>query len=104
MDAPISGALRVSFDLFERYSTVGRIAPFFRPEPASRFLVLDAGGSSPLLWDGFTSLSDVFIPDSLNVTLDLSVTEGLKNGVSASGTALPFSDGAFDFVCSLDAL
>jgi len=95
--------LELSFDLYERYALLDRIGPFFRPlnEP---YRVLDVGGRTPAFWPGFTSLAGAFIPEARVTVVDVGPAAGLENYVQASGMQLPFRDGTFDLVCSLDTL
>ena len=44
------------------------------------------------------------IPGATVAVVDIVPTPGLQNYVQASGVQLPFRDGAFDLVCSLDTL
>ncbi len=93
----------ISFSLYERYILVEPIANLFWPVD-SKYRVLDVGGHTPAFWSGFSSLAGALIPDA-NVTIaDLQPTAELKNYVQARGFALPFKDGTFDLVCSLDTL
>jgi GT2 family glycosyltransferase len=93
----------IAFDLFERYSLLEHIAKLFRPmEPGYR--VLDVGGHTPSLWPGFSSLAGEVIPDASVTVVDMHATGELRNYVRASGWALPFGDGTFDLVCSMDTL
>jgi 2-polyprenyl-3-methyl-5-hydroxy-6-metoxy-1,4-benzoquinol methylase len=93
----------ISFDLFERYRLLEPIAKLFQPH-GSGYKVLDVGGHTPPLWPGFSSLAGATIPDADVTVVDMHRTAELKNYVQASGFALPFRDGAFDLVCSLDTL
>ena len=93
----------ISFDLYERYILLARIEKLFRPS-ASPYRVLDVGGHTPAFWPGFTSLAGTLIPDAAVTVVDVLPGAELKNYVRASGLRLPFRDGAFDLVCSLDTL
>jgi hypothetical protein len=93
----------ISFDLYERYRLLEPIAKLFRPD-GSRYKVLDVGGHTPALWPGFSSLAAATIPDADVTVVDIHPAAQLMNYVRASGFALPFRDGAFDLVCSLDTL
>jgi len=93
----------IAFDLFERYSLLEQIARAFRPAD-SGYRVLDVGGHTPAFWPGFSSLAGAVIPDASVAVLDMQATADLANYVRASGFALPFCDGAFDLVCSMDTL
>src|ERR1017187_3710601 len=93
----------ISFDLYERYVLLEHIGKLFR-EGDSKYRVLDIGGHTPALWPGFTSLAAALIPDATVVVVDTLGTPGLQNYVQANGWHLPFRDGTFDLVCSLDIL
>ncbi|HLY20551.1 MAG TPA: glycosyltransferase [Bryobacteraceae bacterium] len=93
----------ISFGLFERYVLLERIAGLFRPHQ-SEYRVLDVGGHTPAFWPGFPSLAGALIPDATAVVVDLVPIGGLRNYIRASGIELPFRDGSFDLVCSLDTL
>jgi len=93
----------ISFDLYERYILLEHIGKLFRPGE-STYSVLDVGGYTPAFWAGFSSLAGVLIPDARVAVVDIVPTAELHNYVQASGVRLPFRDGAFDLVCSLDTL
>lgn len=93
----------ISFNLYERYILLERIGKLFRPAE-SRYRVLDVGGHTPAFWSGFSSLTGVLIPDADVTVVDMQPAADLKNYVRSSGFALPFRDGTFDLVCSLDTL
>jgi glycosyltransferase involved in cell wall biosynthesis len=93
----------ISFDLYERYVLLGQIEKIFR-SPGSAYRVLDVGGHTPAFWPGFPSLAGALIPDATVAVVDVLPKADLKNYVQASGLRLPFRDGAFDLVCSLDTL
>jgi len=93
----------ISFDLYERYLLLEHIGNLFRPDE-STYNVLDVGVHTPVLWPGFSSLAGVLIPDARVAVVDMFPTAGLQDYIQASGVQLPFRDGAFDLVCSLDTL
>jgi GT2 family glycosyltransferase len=93
----------ISFDLYERYILLEAIGKLFRPAE-STYRVLDVGGHTPAFWPGFPSLAGVLIPDARVAVADMISTGGLQDYVQASGVHLPFPDGTFDLVCSLDTL
>src|SRR5580658_9276121 len=93
----------ISFDLYERYLLLEHIGNLFRPGE-STYNVLDVGVHTPVLWPGFSSLAGVLIPDARVAVVDMFPTAGLQDYIQASGVQLPFRDGAFDLVCSLDTL
>ena len=93
----------IAFDLYERYILLEQIGELFRPGN-SPYQVLDVGGHTPALWPGFSSLAGALIPDACVAVVDTLPGGGLRNYVRASGVRLPFRDGAFDLVCSLDTL
>ena len=93
----------IAFDLYERYILLEHIGKLFRPGE-SPYNVLDVGGHTETFWPGFSSLAGVLIPGARVAVVDLIPTAGLQNYIQASGVQLPFRDGAFDLVCSLDTL
>ena len=93
----------IAFDLYERYILLEHIGKLFRPDE-STYNVLDVGGHTETFWPGFSSLAGVLIPGARVAVVDLLPTAGLENYIQASGVQLPFRDGAFDLVCSLDTL
>jgi O-antigen biosynthesis protein len=93
----------IAFDLYERYILLEHIGKLFRPAD-SPYNVLDVGGHTETFWPGFSSLAGVLIPDARVAVVDLLPAAGLQNYIQASGVRLPFRDGAFDLVCSLDTL
>ena len=93
----------IAFDLYERYILLEHIGKLFRPGE-STYNVLDVGGHTAAFWPGFSSLAGVMIPGATVAVVDIVPTPGLQNYVQASGVQLPFRDGAFDLVCSLDTL
>ena len=93
----------ISFDLYERYILLEHISKLFRPGE-SRYNVLDVGGLTPAFWPGFSSVAGVLIPGATVTVVDIVPTAELQNYVQANGLQLPFRDGAFDLVCSLDTL
>ena len=95
--------VEIAFDLYERYVLLEQIGKLFRPVE-SAYNVLDVGGHTAAFWPGFPSLAGVLIPNSRAAVVDMLPTSELRNYVRASGVRLPFRDGAFDLVCSLDTL
>ena len=93
----------IAFDLYERYILLEHIGKLFRPDE-STYNVLDVGGQTPAYWPGFSSLAGALIPGARVAVVDMHAASELRNYVRASGMRLPFRDGAFDLVCSLDTL
>jgi GT2 family glycosyltransferase len=93
----------VAFDFYERYVLLDPVGRMFRPAGRA-YRVLDVGGHTPVFWPGFASMAAVLVPDAAVVVADVAPEPGLRNYVRASGLQLPFADGAFDLVCSLDTL
>ena len=93
----------IAFDLYERYILLEHVGKLFRPGEFP-YNVLDVGGHTEKFWPGFSSLAGVLIPGARVAVVDLIPTAGLQNYIQASGVQLPFRDGAFDLVCSLDTL
>jgi glycosyltransferase involved in cell wall biosynthesis len=105
LNRPTHGARleEISFDLYERYILLEHIGSFFRP-PGSGYAVLDVGGHTSAFWPGFPSLAGDLIPEATVSVVDMIPAADLRNYIRASGVQLPFRDGAFDLVCSLDTL
>ncbi|MGA2347731.1 MAG: class I SAM-dependent methyltransferase, partial [Candidatus Sulfotelmatobacter sp.] len=93
----------IPFDLYGRYILLEHIGKLFRPG-GSAYRVLDVGGYTESFWPGFPSLAGVLIPDARVTVVDTICTARLQNYIQGSRIELPFRDGAFDLVCSLDAL
>jgi GT2 family glycosyltransferase len=93
----------IAFDLYERYILLEHIGKLFRPGE-STYNVLDVGGHTGAFWPGFPSLAGALIPGARVAVVDTIPTAELQNYIQASGAQLPFRDGAFDLVCSLDTL
>jgi glycosyltransferase involved in cell wall biosynthesis len=93
----------LAFDFYERYILLEPIGNLFRPQ-GSPYKVLDVGGCTPVFWPGFPSMAAHLIPNAAVAVVDLIPDSGLRNYVRASGLQLPFADGTFDLVCSLDTL
>ena len=93
----------ISFDLYQRYILLEHTGKLFRPGE-STYNVLDVGGHTKAFWPGFSSLAGVLISGARVAVVDIIPTAELQNYVQASGVQLPFRDGAFDLVCSLDTL
>jgi O-antigen biosynthesis protein len=93
----------IAFDLYERYILLEHVGKLFRPAE-STYKVLDVGGHTEAFWPGFPSLAGFLIPAAKVSVVDMIPTAALQNYVQASGVQLPFRDGAFDLVCSLDTL
>jgi GT2 family glycosyltransferase len=91
----------IPFDLYERYILLEHIGKLFRPG-GSTYDVLDVGGYTEAFWPGFPSLAGVLIPDARVTVVDTMSTARLQNYIQGSRIELPFRNGAFDLVCSLD--
>jgi hypothetical protein len=59
----------ISFDLYERYILLERIAQLFRPD-RTPYRVLDVGGHTEAFWPGFPSLAGAVIPDASVAVVD----------------------------------
>jgi len=92
------------FDLYERYLSLEHIGRLFRTTCELPYSVLDVGGHSPVLRPGFSSIAEISIPGSRVTVVDTIPRAWFQNYVQANGMQLPFRDGAFDLVCSLDTL
>ena len=94
---------QIAFDLYERYLLLEQIGPLFRPSDKT-YRILDVGGHTPALWAGFSSLIGAFVPGARVTVVDMLASAEFPDYVRASGLSLPFRDGEFDLVCSLDTL
>lgn len=96
MDVPVwrtPEALGLPFDQYQRYSTAARVVA--RLGGSEGRTILDVGGGPGFL--------ELFFPGSKVAVVDRFGThEG--NFVVADGARLPFADGAFDIVLTLDTL
>jgi hypothetical protein len=85
--------LELPFDQYQRYKMVEELVGLIRDDRSLR--VLDVGGHP-----GFIS---VFLPEDDTFVLDTLPPEGL-NCIQGDGARLPFENGSFDLVVSIDAL
>ncbi|MDI6892257.1 MAG: methyltransferase domain-containing protein [Actinomycetota bacterium] len=79
------------FDQFQRYKVVEEIVNLARDDKPLK--ILDVGGYPGLISD--------FLPNDETYILDVASCER-PNYIRGDGTSLPFTDGAFDVVSSLD--
>jgi len=93
----------LAFDFYQRYILLERIEKLFRPREGG-YRVLDVAGHTAAFWPGFPSIAGALIPDAGVTVVDVLPQAELRNYVRASGLRLPFRDGSFDLVCSLDTL
>jgi GT2 family glycosyltransferase len=93
----------IAFDLNQRYSIARRIATLFSTE-TEVFRVLDVGGHTPAMWDGFPSMISAVLPGAHTVVADIQPGVGISNYVQTSADALPFGNGSFDLVTCCDTL
>lgn len=93
----------LAFDLFQRYRLLSSAGLFFA-RPGSRLRLLDVGGKTPVLWEGFRSLAREMVPDSFSVVADIAPGDGLTDYVRADALRLPFADESFDLVSAFDLL
>ncbi len=93
--------LNVDFDQFQRYKAVQEIVSFYRvDDPMRIFTVLEVGSNEP-------KHLRLFLPNDSILFTDIALTEKMQADPEfqvADGTALPFEDGAFDFVVATDVL
>tara|TARA_R110001583_G_scaffold152016_1_gene303815 strand:+ start:15862 stop:18756 length:2895 start_codon:yes stop_codon:yes gene_type:complete len=85
------------FDQFQRYSTVTKIISSFHDE--SKITVLEIGANGHYNLISYLPDADITFSD-IN---DQPITNNIKF-IKADASNLPFSDGEFDFVISLDVL
>ena len=81
------------FDQYQRYRIVADALKVLR-EDDEPLKILDVGGGEGIALH--------FFPDDRLEILDQTVAEGVPNFVEGDATAMPFEDGAFDYVTSVD--
>jgi SAM-dependent methyltransferase len=85
--------LSLPFDQYQRYRVVADVLELLR-DGAEPLRILDVGGGEGIILN--------FLPaDEVTVLDQLDVGEG-TNLIQGDATALPFEDGAFDYVVSVD--
>ena len=85
--------LELSFDQYQRYKMVEELVGLIRDN--RRLRILDVGGHPGFIAD--------FLPEDDTFILDTLPFQGL-NYVQGDGVRLPFKNGSFDLVVSVDAL
>ena len=85
--------LELSFDQYQRYKMVEELVGLIRDN--CRLRILDVGGHPGFIAD--------FLPEDDTFILDTLPFQGL-NYVQGDGVRLPFKNGSFDLVVSVDAL
>jgi hypothetical protein len=85
--------LELPFDQYQRYKMVEELTELIRDGRQLR--ILDVGGHPRLIAD--------FLPEDDTFILDVQPSEGL-HCVQGDGARLPFRDGSFDLVVSVDTL
>ncbi len=86
----------ISVDLYERHMLLERLGKLFRPT-GSAYRVLEVGRRT-------RAPAGAPVADAEVVVVDLNPQAGARNCIHAGPEALPFRDGAFDLVFSLDTL
>src|ERR1700756_4853800 len=86
--------LELPFDQYQRYKIIEEVINVLR-NPGQRFKILDVGGH-PGLINGFLPQDDTFIVDKLECDI--------PNFQKADILDLPFKDGSFDIVISVDVM
>ena len=92
--------LFMPYDLYERHSVVGRLLTDFLGIEKSQVMVLDVGGRAELLKQFLPNQSEQ-AGQRYQVT---SINPDGTGDLIASGTAIPFKDGAFDVIVTIDTL
>jgi hypothetical protein len=90
---------RLPFDLFARYRIAAQLVEAVHPDARAR--LLDVGGGPGGTLSSFLPGHDVIASD---ISLPSHWHSAAPDLVLADGAALPFADGAFDVVVSLDTL
>jgi SAM-dependent methyltransferase len=88
-----SEQLRLPFDQYQRYRMVADAVELLR-EGEAPIRILDVGG-------GEGNILKFLTGDQVTI-LDRQGTEGVPGLIEGDATALPFDDGAFDYVASVD--
>ena len=91
----------VQFDQYQRYMTVSHVIEYWRrKEENVSYRILELGSNEH-------KDLEAFLPNDEILYTDLVLTEKMKSDpafMQADGSDLPFEDGSFDFVVSLDVL
>lgn len=90
---PKKEQLDLPFDQYQRYRVIADALEILRENTGS-LRILDVGGGE--------GIATHFFPDDELEILDQTVAEGVPNFVEGDATAMPFEDGAFDYVMSVD--
>lgn len=98
---PHQEPIEAPFDQYQRYAITAAIARAMAGAAAP--FVLDVGGHHLDFWFRPRRPIAEFLPDAPSVTVDLARSR-LAGYACARGDALPFADGRFDLVCSVDVL
>jgi hypothetical protein len=88
-----SKQLDLPFDQYQRYRIVADAVELLR-EDSNPLRILDVGGGEGVILD--------FLSEDRVTILDRFDAEGVPGFVKGDATALPFEDGAFDYVTSVD--
>jgi hypothetical protein len=100
-EPPIQETIEAPFDQYQRYAITAAIARSMGGATAPR--VLDVGGHHFDFWFRPRRPIAEFLPEAPSITVDLA-RNPLPGYLCARGDALPFRDGLFDLVCSVDVL
>lgn len=98
---PDQEPIEAPFDQYQRYAITAAIARAMGGPAAPR--VLDVGGHHLDFWFRPRRPIAEFLPEAPSITIDLARSR-LPGYACARGDALPFADGRFDLVCSVDVL
>ena len=85
--------LRLPFDQYQRYRMIADVVELLREDSGS-LQILDVGGGEGVILN--------FLPEDRVTILDRTAAEGRTDFVAGDATGLPFEDGAFDYVTSVD--
>jgi hypothetical protein len=97
---PAQEPIDAPFDQYQRYAITSAIARAMGRTPPR---VLDVGGHHLDFWFRPRRPIAEFLPEAPSITVDLARSR-LAGYLCARGDALPFADGRFELVCSVDVL
>lgn len=98
---PVQDTIEAPFDQYQRYAITTAIARAMGGSAPPR--VLDVGGHHLDFWFRPRRPIAEFLPEAPSITVDLARSR-LPGYLCARGDALPFPDGLFDLVCSVDVM
>lgn len=94
LESPTRKQLDLPFDQYQRYRIIADALEILREGDPSPLRILDVGGGEGIALH--------FFPDDGLEILDQTIAEDIPNFVQGDATAMPYEDGAFDYVMSVD--